>query len=196
MILSYQLAEKRNKPNKKLSVLIFTLMKKKIVYILIFISIAILQLSFLPVISSKNVAIDAMLMAILAWSVLDGYFAFLNWAIFFGIVYDILSYSMIGTYALIFLLVVYFVSFFSRRFSMEPRGIGIVLFLLFILVATLASNGIVALVQAWKLETLRGFWQSFGGFKATSIGLFCNTILFFAFFALIKKTKHFFAINN
>lgn len=171
-------------------------MKKKIVYLLIFVVVAILQLSFLPVISGKNISIDAMLMVILAWSVIDGFFSFLSWAIFLGIAYDLLSYSMVGTHALIFLLVVYFVSFFSRRFTMEPRGIGVVLFLLFILVATLASNAIIAFVGAWNLHTLRGFWQSFGGFNASFMGLIANTVLFFIFFALIKKIKLFFAINN
>lgn len=171
-------------------------MRKKIVYLFIFITIAIFQLSFLPVVSGKDLAIDAVLMAILAWSVIDGFFAFLSWAIFLGIIYDLLSYSAIGTYALIFLLVLYFVSFFSRRFSMEPHGMGIILFLLFIFVATLASNIILAMAGAWKLQTLNGFWQSFGGLESTVIGLIFNTFLFFTFFFLIRRVKYFFAITN
>ncbi|EKE25361.1 MAG: hypothetical protein ACD_5C00194G0003 [uncultured bacterium] len=171
-------------------------MRKKIVYLFIFIAIAIFQLSFLPVVSGKSLAIDAVLMAILAWSVIDGFFAFLSWTIFFGIVYDLLSYSIVGTYALIFLLVLYFVSFFSRRFSMEPHGMGIILFLLFILVATLASNAILAVISAWHSQTFNGFWQSFGSFESTVIGLIFNTFLFFIFFFLIRRIKYFFAITN
>lgn len=163
---------------------------------MIFIIIAILQLSFLPVLSGKNIAIDAMLMAILAWSVIDGFAAFLSWAVFFGLVYDLLSYSTVGTYALVFLLVVYFVSFFSRRFSMEPHGVGLIFFLLFIFVATFASSTIVSVVSAWNLKTLQGFWQTFGGFWPATIGLFFNTLLFFSFFIIIKKIKVFFSITN
>lgn len=170
-------------------------MKKKLVYFFIFISIAIFQLSFLPVISERNTAADSVLMAILAWSVLDGFFAFLGWAIFFGLFYDIISYSTVGTHAFIFLAVVYFVSFFSRRFSMELKGVGIVLFLLFILVATLASNAIIALTLTPDVGSFRGFWYSFGNFGVIMSELFYNTILFFIFFKAIKSIKQFFGIN-
>lgn len=170
-------------------------MRKKIVYLSLFILIAFLQLSFLPVVSGKDIAINAMLMAILAWAVIDGFYAFFNWAIFFGIVYDLLTYSTLGTHALIFMSVVYFVSFFSRRFSMEPHGTGIVLFLLFILVTTLASNGIVALVAVSKLRSLETFWRSLDTMGFNLASLISNTFFFFIFFALIRKTKTFFAIN-
>lgn len=170
-------------------------MNKKIIYTLLFVAAAILQLSFFPVISTKGVAIDLILMMILAWSVIDGYYSFFNWAIFFGILYDLISYSVIGTHALIFLLVVYFVSFFSRRLSIDIKGIGILLLLLSVLVVTIGSSFIIAGVQVWKLQTLKGFFESFGGFKEIMVGLFFNSVLFFFSFSLIKKTKKFFAIE-
>ncbi|EKE25650.1 MAG: hypothetical protein ACD_5C00081G0002 [uncultured bacterium] len=170
-------------------------MKKKVVYFLIFIVIAIFQLSFIPVIFEKKAVADAVLMAILAWSILDGFFAFLAWAIFFGLFYDIISYSVIGTHALIFLVVVYFVSFFSRRFSVEMKGFGTILFLLFILVATLASNATIATIFVWKMQNFHGFWQSFGSLKTVMIQLVYNTFLFLILFMLIRKIKQFFAIE-
>lgn len=170
-------------------------MNKKLVYISIFILICFVQLSFLPVLSGSGVAVDALLMAILAWSVIDGYYSFFNWAIFFGFLYDLASYATVGTHALIFLFVLYFVSFFSRRLSIDLRGIGIVLFLLSIFVATFLSNSIIAGVAAWKIQSLHGYWQSFGGFKASLISLTLNTAFFFLMFYFIRRTKAFFAIN-
>lgn len=170
-------------------------MHKKLAYIIIFLIVAFFQLSFLPIVSPQGVAIDAVLMAILAWSVIDGYYSFFNWAIFFGFLYDLVSYSFFGTHALIFLLVMYSVSFFSRRVSIDFKGIGIIIFLFSILLATFLSNLVTAGISAWKYETLHGFWQSFGGFKASMIGLMFNTFLFFIFFSSIKKIKRFFAIE-
>ncbi len=171
-------------------------MKKKFVYLFIFIAVAVFQLSFLPVISDKETVANAVLMMILAWSVLDGFFAFLSWAIFFGIFYDIISYSTVGTHAFIFLAIVYFVSFFSRRFSMELRGVGMILFLLFIFVSTLASNAIIALTFAGKIGSLHGFWYSFGSPGVIIVELIYNTFFFIIFFVAIKKIKRFFMITN
>ena len=171
-------------------------MKKKIVYIFIFLVIATAQLSFLPVIFGAGNVADGVLMAILAWSVIDGFFSFLSWAIFLGLFYDLISYSTIGTHALIFLLVVYFVSFFSRRITLEFRGMGLFLFLAFIVVATLLSHAIIALILAMKMQTLGGYFKSFGSMGSISLQFIYNAILFFLCFLLIRKAKQFFAITE
>lgn len=171
-------------------------MQKKIVYISIFVIAAIIQLSFLPVVATKYAAADVVLMLVLAWSILDGFFAFFSWAIFLGFLYDLISYSAVGTHALIFLIVLYFVSFFSRRFSVELKGAGLVLFLLFVLVATFISNGVIALILAWKMETVHNFWKSFGSPGYLLIQFAYNVVLFFLCFIVIKKAKQFFAIAD
>ena len=169
-------------------------MKKKLVYFLIFIVAAIFQLSFMPIVSGGHPSADAVLMAVLAWSVLDGFAAFLGWAIFFGLFYDLISYATVGVHALIFLAVVYFVSFFSRRFSMEFKGVGLLLFLAFVVVATLVSHAIIASTLAFQMGTLQGWWKSFGTAGSILIQLASNAILFLLCFAVIKKAKQFFAI--
>jgi rod shape-determining protein MreD len=171
-------------------------MKKKFVYSLILIVAIIIQTSVLPIISSPNIAGDIVLMVILALSVLDGFFAFMGWAIIAGILYDLAAYSPIGEHAIIFLLVVYFVSFFSRRMSLEIKGIGKVLFFVFVIVATFFSRSIIALMAAWDMQTLHGYWQIFGSLKSITFQIICNEILFFLLFLLLKRIKEFFKLEK
>src|SRR6266704_2969631 len=100
-------------------------MKKKFIYCLIFFCGIILQTSVLPLISPTNITGDIVLMLILVGSIIDGFFSFFWWAVFFGVIYDIVSYTTVGIHAIIFIFVVYFVSFFSRRFSVELKGVGV-----------------------------------------------------------------------
>jgi len=170
-------------------------MKKKFVYCLILFCAIILQTSILPLISPSQVTGDVVLMFILAGSIIDGFFAFFWWSIFAGIIYDLVGYSTVGVHALIFLLVLYFVSFFSRRFSVELRGVGLALFGIFVLAATLLSQAIVTLVIAWDLQNLHGYSKEFGSFGDIGIQIFYNTLLFLFCFVVFKKVKKFFAIN-
>lgn len=171
-------------------------MKKKIVYFLIFIFIAIVQISIMPVIANENPIPDLVLMSILAWSVLDGFFIFLPWSIFFGITYDLLTYSLVGEHVLIFLAVLYFVSFFSRRISFEFKGIGLFLFLLFVVVVSGMSQVFFALMAAWHTQILSGFWNSFGSLSSIILQLLINMLLFFLCLIAIKNIKRFFALEN
>ncbi|NTW27622.1 MAG: rod shape-determining protein MreD [Candidatus Moranbacteria bacterium] len=170
-------------------------MKKKIVYCLILFCAIILQTSILPLISPMYATGDILLMFILVGAILDGFFAFFSWAIFAGIVYDLVSYTPVGVHALIFLLVVYFVSFFSRRFSVELRGIGLVLFLIFVIVATLLSRSVIVIMTTWNPQMLSFNWNVFGNFSVISVQIFSNMVLFFLTFIVLRKTKKFFSIE-
>lgn len=170
-------------------------MKKKFVYIVISLVAIIAQTSIMPAVLQTNAAADVVLTAVLAWSVLDGFFAFISWAIAIGILYDLVTYSPVGVHVLIFLAVVYFVSFFSRRLSLELKGFGLFLFLIFVVVATLVSQGVIALATAWDMQTFHGYWKSFGSLKSVALGIAYNEILFFIWFILLKKIKKFFEIG-
>jgi rod shape-determining protein MreD len=170
-------------------------MKKKFIYCLILFCAIILQTSVLPLVSPAQVMGDVVLMLILAGSIIDGFVLFFWWAIFAGLIYDLVSYSTVGVHALIFLLVLYFVSFFSRRFSVELKGIGLAWFGIFVLAATLLSNLIIALMVAWDLQTFSGYFKELGWFKDISIQILYNMILFLICFIVFKKAKKFFAIN-
>ncbi len=171
-------------------------MKKKIIYsFLIFLAI-ILQTSFFPNVCRDCESGDIVMMLVLAGVVLDGFFGFFWWAIFAGIIYDLASFVQIGTHALIFLLVIYFVSFFSRRFSVELKGVGVFLFLIFVVFATLVSRGIIALSIALDSQSFHQFQDVFlGSFSTVGFQIFFNAVLFFLCFHVLKKIKVFFDIE-
>lgn len=171
-------------------------MKKKIVYSFLIFLAVILQTSVLPALFRESVPGDVVLMFVLAAMVLDGFFGFLWWAIFAGIVYDLVSYVQVGTHALIFLLVVYFVSFFSRRFSVELKGVGIFLFLFFVVVATFFSKAIVALSIVLDSQNFHQYPNLLlGSFSALIIQTMLNIILFVVCLQGLKKIKTFFDIE-
>lgn len=170
-------------------------MKKKSIYFLILVFSTLLQTSVLPVLFGVGSVGDNVLMLILAWSVLDGFASFLGFGILAGIFYDMLSFSTIGTHAIIFLGVIYFVSFFSRRFSVEVRGTGIILLLLFIIVATIFSHAVVVLVMAFEANSLDGYWRSFGTPGSFLLSIAYNIVLFAFWFHFIRKIKKFFLIE-
>ena len=169
-------------------------MKKKSVYLIILLIAIIIQTSVLPVLMEKNSVSDNVLMLILAWSVIDGFAAFLGWAIFAGIIYDLASYTPVGIHVLVFLAIVYGVSFFSRRISLDLKGVGLLLILLFILGATFFSN--LLIVFSLTAEDFpHVFWQSLGSFSSLTIQVAVNAILFFVWYMIIKKVKRFFEIS-
>lgn len=170
-------------------------MKKKIVYIFILLASIIIQTSLIPIVTDLRISPDVVLMMILAFSVLDGFHAFLPWAIFAGILYDLASYSLIGTHVIIFLAVVYFVSFFSRRFSMELKGVGLILFFLFIVFSTVISSGAVFWELSWGNALSLEHWKIWKEFASLGFQVLYNSILFFLWFLAIRKTKKFFDIR-
>ena len=158
-------------------------------------STVVLQTSFLPIIFPGHVWGDIVLMLILAGSVVDGFMAFLWWAVFAGIIYDLATYTVVGMHALIFLLVVYFVSFFSRRFSVELRGIGIAFFLAFVLAATIISRFVMNFFIFMGQEKFNGHFNLFSPVGPLSLEIFFNIILFFTCFIVFKRVKFFFTIT-
>lgn len=170
-------------------------MKKKLVYSFLIFSAIVLQTSVLPVIFPSGLFGDIVLMLVLAGAVLDGFFDFFWWAVFAGVIYDLVSYEKVGVHALIFLLLVYFVSFFSRRFSVEFRGVGILLFGVFVLVGSLISKIVISFVISWDMQTFQKFFGLLGGPREMLIELLFNVVLFLLCFFVLKKSKNFFEIG-
>lgn len=169
-------------------------MKKKLVYTFIILVAILIQTSVVPVITETKIPGDSIIMAVLAWSILDGFFAFFPWAVLAGLLYDLASYSPIGTHVLILLPVLYFVSFFSRRFTMESKGVRIVLFVAFVVSVTIFSRIIFSLDAAWEIFSFRQFWKIFASPLSFVWQLVHNLVLFFFWFFVIKKAKIFFRI--
>lgn len=166
-------------------------MKKKIIYLLLLFLVIILQTSFFPLIMPVHVMPDAVLMLILVGAVFDGFQEFFWWAIIAGVIYDLVTYNIIGLHSLVFLLVVYFVSFFSRRFSVELRGVGLALFLFFITVSSFISHFITAAVQFFSNDRSVAYLKSFLMPQAIGVEIICNVFLFFILFVFLRKIKSF-----
>ncbi len=164
-------------------------MKNKIIYFGVIIFAILVQTSFLPIIARVGVLGDAVLMLVLVLAVLDGFANVLKWAVLAGILYDFASYTTIGVHVIIFLLTVYVVSFFSRRLSVEIKGMGLFFLLLFVVLATLISNGLLSLFAVWGGKTLKLYAQAFGSFSLVIFQVFCNAVLLFFWFNVIKKIK-------
>jgi rod shape-determining protein MreD len=171
-------------------------MKKKLVYTATILIAIILQVSVLSVVFDNHASANLVLMMILAWSVLDGFYAFIAWAITAGILYDLAAYSPVGEHVLIFLIAIYFVSFFSKRLSLEHKGVSFILFSALIIISTIFSKTVVAFETVWKMQAFYDFWKAFGSFYSVIIQIFFNEILFFIWLFLLKKIKEFFSIET
>ncbi|MEI7891275.1 MAG: hypothetical protein WCI36_04915 [bacterium] len=164
-------------------------MKKNIIYAIVLFFAIVLQTSVLKLIAPTSVVGDIVLMLVLAGAIIDGFFSFFWLAVFFGIVYDLVGYVQVGSHAIVFLLIVYFVSFFSRRFSVELGGVGLVWFFFFVVFATILSNGTMAFLVAFDLQNFNTYFKEFGSFKNIFIQIFYNVFLFLISFVVLKKIK-------
>lgn len=170
-------------------------MKKKIIYVFILVLAVIIQKSILTVISEMNVSGDAVAMAVLALSIVDGFNAFLPWAVFAGVLYDMSSHSLIGTHVFIFLMTVYLVSFFSGRLFVEHKLVGKVLYLMFIVTSTVFTRLVLGIERSYIAMSFDGFWKTFGNLEFIAFQILWNIALFYIIFISIKKIKKFFDIS-
>ncbi len=164
-------------------------MQKKIIYSALILLAILLQLSFLPALAGKNLPGDAVLMLVLAMAVLDGFALALNWAIVAGILVDFATYGTLGEHVIVFLLVIYVVSFFSRRLSVEVKGTGRLLFFLFVAAASLISNGLLLTFLFLENKLVKSQLQFFSSSKGFLLQIICNTVLFFLWYQVVKKIK-------
>ncbi len=164
-------------------------MKKKLSYFGLILLAILLQTSFLPIFMGANVVGDAVLMLVLTLAVLDGFTEILIWAIVAGVLTDFVAFVPVGQHVLVFLLVVYVVSFFSRRLSVEVKGTGILLFLLFIIIATLSSNVLMTTFLVLENNSIRLHPHFLDIFKITALQIGGNSVLFFLWYNFVKKIK-------
>ena len=149
----------------------------------------VLQKTALPAILHHGYLPDLVMMFVLAWTIAFGFENSLWLAIGAGSVYDLLSFVPIGTHVLIFVLIIYLVSFFSRRFSVDLKGTGVLLVLFFILASQIGSHMLLILAAGFE----SGFWKEFigslGNFKQFVLETLINCLLFFVNYAFLKRNK-------
>lgn len=170
-------------------------MKKKIIYCLLILTSIVIQTSILPMVCQKCTLGDILLAFVLAGAILDGFGNFLGWAIFAGIMYDLASFSPAGVHSLIFLFITYFVSFFSRRFSVEIKGVGMVMFAAFVAAGTIFSRISMAFVNIGKPFSFDDFVKILGSPGELFLRIIVNIFLFIVCFILLKKIKKFYSLD-
>jgi rod shape-determining protein MreD len=163
-------------------------MKKKGIYFGIILLAILIQTSFEPVFAPAHISGNVVLMLVLAMAVLEGFSSSLTWAIVAGILFDFASYGIVGQHVMIFLLIFYGVSFFSRRLSVDVKGTGLLLLLLFVIASTFVSRGMLAGFVFLQNRTV-DYWQVFGSLNQFIFQIGYNVFLFSLWFNVVKKIR-------
>lgn len=171
-------------------------MKKFFIYFPIIFFATILQVSAIPVIF-RGWLPDLVLSMVLAWALIDGFEKFFFWAVFSGILYDLLAFSNVGISVIVFSLATYAVSFFSRRFSTEMRGVGSFLSIFFVFSATIGAKAISSFAWLEKGFAEKGPWKGLMFFGEGLAGAFIwNLVFFFAFFYFLNRLEDRFLLRQ
>jgi rod shape-determining protein MreD len=142
----------------------------------------ILQVSGFPVLFSRGYLPSIVLVGVIASTIIWGFRNALIWIIVTGAVFDLITYGVMGKQVIILVVVAYFVSFFSKRFLVENRGLGILAIIILVSVATLIFKGLFFAIEGnGKLISGSTFFLSAG--KES----FFNLIIFFIIFNFLKK---------
>lgn len=171
-------------------------MKKFFIYFSIIFLVVIFQTSSIAFLFDLNWMVDVVLMLVLAWTLLDGFEEFFPWVIFIGVLCDLAHFTPIGLHVLILSLLAYGVSFFSKRFSVEIKGTGILVVMFFVAAATLGSRIILLF---WEVDSsallvdLSNFWITLRMFSLT---FFYNLLIFFFLFFILGKVEKFFHLRK
>lgn len=167
-------------------------MRKFLIYFPIIFLAIVLQSTFVPVVFENPWLPDIVLMMVLVWALIDGFEGFLPWAVFIGILYDLSLSVPVGTSAIVFSLVAYGVGFFSRRISVEMRGVGFLLSLFFILSSTVGAKIIISFFWIKEFFLRDGLVGAVFLGKILAVAFFWNTAFFFGWFFAINKLEEFF----
>lgn len=156
----------------------------------------IFQMSSVVVIYDGLWVPDAVLMLILAWALIDGFEKFLPWAILTGLLYDLSSYGVVGINVIVFVLAAYAIGFFSKRFSTEMKGTGLILSIFFVISATISSKIITSFSWFENNITYRGFDGIIVLAKSFIFACIWNMIFFILWFYVINKVEEFFYLKR
>jgi rod shape-determining protein MreD len=162
--------------------------KRNIILIIFILVLLIIQASLIPGIFSMRPLPQLILVFIIAWTILVGFREVLPWTILMGFLYDILFYNRVGIEVIFLVLIIYFVSFFSRRFLVENKSWGIFIMMLFVVAATFMHRLFSFFLHKIGTNPPNSAARDVM-FNNISLELLFNIILFFVCFWMIKKYK-------
>ena len=161
-------------------------MKKFGLFLLIALSLVIFQTSLLAPWFADYFCPDLLLVCVVSIVAIFGFQATWNWIALVGLIFDIFTYSRIGTHVIVFILSAYVISFVSRRFSIGERGLGLLLIV--------ALMPFVTLLDFWGGPFLSGISAGRGLFSlqtfySTVVIALENLVLFSMVYPIILRIK-------
>lgn len=169
-------------------------MNKKIIYILIIFIALILQTSVVPNLFPPLARPNIILMLIIACTIVDGFVGFFPWIIGIGLAYDALTFSVVGVHVLVMMISAYFVSFFSRRLSVDLYGTGILIVMLFVVFAMILQSFAMVLVysaDAKVLVTFSGIMENTTWLQLLKAFAWNIVVVLFLIWVLRKAKRYF-----
>lgn len=161
-------------------------MEKKIIRLAVIILATLFQVSFLSVFFSEYRTPSVIVALVVAWTVCVGFDDIFFWIILLGIVLDVVGFQPLGANIIPLILIVYFVSFVSRRFLIEHKVWNSTIMMFFVAAATLFYYFFLVLFSGFD-DFL--FVKSFLFWKTAAIQTIYNAILFLFVYFLLRKTE-------
>jgi len=163
--------------------------KENLNNLLALLAVLIIQISFFPALFSLRPVPNLLLFLVVAWTLINGFEKMFWWIIFAGITFDLATYQKVGFAVIFFIIASYIVSFYSRRLSVEHRLWGNMVVAGFIFLLTVLSRlyglflaFIEKNISAVSLPVLHNLIL-----QNLPTEVILNIIIFFAFFAIMKK---------
>lgn len=165
-------------------------MEKKIFRFLVVFSLAVAQISLFAPITGGKSNVSLALMVVVAWTIVAGFEEVWKWVLLLGFLIDLSFFDAVGTNIMIFILVSYFVSFFSRRFMVENKGWGTVM-MIFFAAAAIMFYDFAALIVMRRFEAgfLREYFDK--DFSRYVFKYLYGEVLFFAVYWFISKIENY-----
>lgn len=174
-------------------------MFRKVAIFLIILAAVSSQVSIFPNFSLFETVPDIVLVAVIIWTVQEGFEKALPRTILSGIILDMFSFWPIGFNVISFVAVSFLIDFLSRRFLISLRAWRILVMSIFVIIGTVAYYFIISSLS-FMTET---FFQKspvlvlgeFISFKGI-VKLFLNGLWFFPFYLLLKKAEKIFSLYD
>lgn len=159
--------------------------------ILIFLA-AVAQVSLAPRLFFGGMAPDIVLVFVIIWATRQGFEKFWPWAVFAGLMVDILSLEPIGLSAASFLIIVFGISFLSKRFFVAQRGQNFLGVFVLVTLGTLVHHFLGGLLLSFRFGA-----EGFGlGAKELFLMVLNNLIILGIVYRLTVKSRRIFPLSE
>lgn len=163
--------------------------KGRLIYVGAILLAIMAQKIFLPAFFGERYGGNIVVMLVLAWTMYDGFLGYFGWAVFAGCLYDLFFYFPVGLHAALFVVIVYGVSFFTKRFSVTMRSSGALIMVMLVAILTVATAFYDLAWAGGRFDIGMNVSAELGGQEIILKNELVNLALFFMCYVSIKKVK-------